>query len=291
MKKKQNDRKEKKLAFAGKVRFSSAKLIPDKNQVVNDSEVTLKILSGPKPPSPSLYFKGNGYISKSNMDSSGTKPQGRKHYLHALMDENDLQGVKKLNRHGIGSSSGKNPWETWENNESTKQKVQITPLKKGVSFTFSVDFENCMAWELGLLLYALRPAKNYNHKIGMGKPIGLGSVQINIKGMELISRQLRYGHDLLSTERYNMELPQDIESFRDLFKETMDPEIHAAIELLGDPSNVRHPVHYPQVRDKDIEKETFLWFVDNDKGWNDYLQTLTANSQQLPVLTRKDKLS
>ena len=40
-----------------------------------------------------------------------------------------------------------------------------------------VDFDNLSPRELGLLLYALKPAEGFRHKLGMGKPIGLGGVR------------------------------------------------------------------------------------------------------------------
>lgn len=66
--------------------------------------------------------------------------------------------------------------------EHEKQLTRIIPVKSGVHFTFTVHFENLRPEELGALCWALAlPAdegKEYCHKLGMGKPLGMGAVKI-----------------------------------------------------------------------------------------------------------------
>jgi|GEM_PF-3156078 len=58
----------------------------------------------------------------------------------------------------------------------------------------------------------------------------------------------------------------------------IDPDIRRALEALGDPNMVRYPVHTPQENGRDIERETFRWFVNNDGGRGQFLNPIEANS-------------
>ena len=82
-------------------------------------------------------------------------------------------------------------------------KVRVNPVKADTTFNFHVDFNNLLEWELGLLCYALKPNANYCHKIGMGKPLGLGSVDIEISSLRTINRRKRYLEDDRQQSRYN----------------------------------------------------------------------------------------
>jgi hypothetical protein len=60
------------------------------------------------------------------------------------------------------------------------------------------------------------------------------------------------------------------------FGEGMDPSIHRALALLGDPDRVRAPVHTPQLEGLDgpeLERETYKWFEANE-GRRQYLTAL-----------------
>jgi hypothetical protein len=62
------------------------------------------------------------------------------------------------------------------------------------------------------------------------------------------------------------------------FGEGMDPSIHRALALLGDPDRVRAPVHTPQLEGLDgpeLERETYKWFEANE-GRRQYLTALDS---------------
>lgn len=311
------------LALAGRVRFSHALFAglrriecddsKDNSVSAYESETTLRILGNPKPPSPALYFKlanRGGYIRKWELSPGKHHPQGRKFYLHHRQIE-----------------IGKQPWRTSPENEheSRQQNVKISPIRSGAVFYFHIDFENLSRHELGLLLYALQPSAQFRHKIGMGKPLGLGSVHIEPAGVFLINRQIRYSSAGLFTNdgkiapRYHYEWlaegenrsvwpsqyqreknaagqSLDVNSLRDEFAQVMDPDIKQALELIGDPSKVVHPVHTPLTEgNENEESETFRWFVANDQGsgqgrektWpqKEHLEPVTKGTTELPTLS------
>ncbi len=143
-----------------------------------DREVRLKILGSPKQPCPVMYFKPQtgqgGYIAKRSLNPAQHMPQGRKWYLHAKGSADDR------------------PWETKHPQESQNQKNLVRPIRGGKQFFFHVDFDNLSDEELGLLLYALEPDGKFHHKVGMGKPLGLGSVKAEVVGHFEIDRIQRY---------------------------------------------------------------------------------------------------
>lgn len=59
-----------------------------------------------------------------------------------------------------------------------KQYTVIRPVKPGVGFRGRLRFENLDELELGALLAALELPADYRHHLGMGKPLGMGSVRI-----------------------------------------------------------------------------------------------------------------
>jgi CRISPR-associated protein (TIGR03986 family) len=62
--------------------------------------------------------------------------------------------------------------------KSLKQYTVIRPVKSGMEFSGRVRFENLSKLELGALLAALELPADYRHHLGMGKPLGMGSVRI-----------------------------------------------------------------------------------------------------------------
>jgi len=258
---------------------------------------TLKILGSPKPPSPALYFKF-GCTAKKDLDLSRHQPQGRKFYLH----------------HGENSTD----WKTHPENEgdSLKQKMSVRPLRCGLTFWFHFDFDNLSEIELELLCYALRPSPRFRHKLGLGKPLGLGTVRIDPVGLFLVDREKRYGQDLLNAPRYHRvwaegdysQWPTTYECERNeciparmnapaasqlasQFRERMQkiaPEIIHALELLGDPKEVTAPVHYPQVAratGPNMEKRHFQWWVENAQQ-HQTLQPIGLEDQFMPLLPK-----
>ncbi len=71
------------------------------------------------------------------------------------------------------------------------QHTKIKPVAAEKTFTGRIRFENLSDVELGALLFALDLPDNCCHKLGMGKPLGLGSVKITPK-LFLSDRKTRY---------------------------------------------------------------------------------------------------
>lgn len=134
---------------------------------------------------------------------SGPKPTTFQHYLTQVSEE-----VKDLNHYNPDSSGklsairgNKIYWhkenENWiASNADVEQfpnqfPSKINPVRKDTLFTGRIRFENLSDVELGALLFALDLPEGCLHKIGMGKPLGLGSVKIT-PTLHLSNREKRY---------------------------------------------------------------------------------------------------
>ncbi len=305
------------LALAGRLRFAHALPQPLDQAGPFEPPTTLKILDGPKPPCPPFYFKHRdgqgGHIAKRQLSTTAHRPQGRKFYLHG--DCQQLDGT------------GKPPWETRFPREDSGQKGRVRPLRSGLTFFFHVDFDNLTNHELRLLGFALKPSQSFRHKLGMGKPLGLGTVAIEPVGLFLVNRAQRYidslfapryhtifvegsvddwpvgryprevqeGRDHPSIQSLASKLEQDrnfLEGMRPDGNPVLPPTALSSLLLLGEPGRVTAPVHYPPnpklPDERFLEKESFRWFVANDRAprHRQSLEPLDQCEGQLPELER-----
>lgn len=271
-------------ALAGRVRFSAGILSARTAEEPYENEVRLKVLATPKPPSPALYFRpagSEGYIKKADLRPGLHHPQGRKVYL----------------RHEV--AEGDEPWRSTTTNPRTAMMSKIKPLRREREFFFHIDFDNLTPFELGMLCYALRPTEDFRHKLGMGKPLGLGTVRIDPLGIFYIDRHRRYGKTGFFVPRYHerwlgeedfsgvvdsgyeaearcsSDAPEQL-AFDELccvFADGVDPIVLDAIEWVGEHSfgNVAPPLLQQQ---HDPEHETYRWFVANDRAQSQSLEPL-----------------
>jgi len=152
-------------AFASRVRITDAKVL---GKYEYDSEKYL-LLASPKPSATEFYLKKQGdnhtmwnydyaEINKKPVNNYNAEIRGRKFYWHH-----------------------KNA--TYFPGQPSNLCTKIKPLKEG-KFTFKVYFNNISEEELKKLVWTIEIGTENGHKIGMGKPYGLGSVKINVKSIK-----------------------------------------------------------------------------------------------------------
>jgi len=110
------------------------------------------------------------------------------------------------------------------------QHTKIKPLKPNNTFTGRIRFENLTNEELGALLFAIELPENCCHKLGMGKPYGLGTVKLSIEKLHIDDRQERYNK--LIKDDGNWNLPDKKISAEKLKKDFSD----YMLEKLGEKS-------------------------------------------------------
>jgi len=312
-----NDRPEKQAdALAGRV-FVGFGIGQDIRQ---DAPVTLKELSTPKPPSPALYFRriaGDGYVGKNELAKNAAQYtlRGRKAYLHAWREQGQVVALGDNGRRADGNGSP--PWKSRYDgcpDDGHKRRVLIEPVSVGGVFHFEIDFNNLSQHQLALLCATLHPCAHFEHRLGMGKPLGLGSVEIDPVGLFLVNRSARYASDDPGTSRYHAawraesaaawpghlqpELQADVLAGApqpgELAAEGMlavSSDVRRALQLLGNPGAIGVPVHYPQLPNGMMEGEHFKWFMANDRdgapaGARQALVAFTASTPQIKPLIR-----
>lgn len=184
----------KQKAVRGRVRFTNAHYTGPHQQPLCDEVIVPKLLLSPKPSCYPLYL-----VQKSQ-DAQQLKTYFREH-----KPETEIRGTKfywhKWDREG-GLDSVKMPDTQQErhdqvldgilNGKPDKTHTAIRCVKEGSKFRFRVYFENLSEVELGALSSAILLPGEMAHKIGTGKPLGLGSVELKLARLALIKGSERY---------------------------------------------------------------------------------------------------
>lgn len=147
----------------------------------------------------------------------------------------------------------------------------------GKTFTVNLYVSNATESELAALLWILSLAGDGEHflKLGMGKPLGFGSVQVgfdwersSIQSHEQVRQAYRalIGDEVINSQA---EAERLVDWFGQEFS-TMDPVVYRSVVAAALGTGMA--VHYPrvpeggrQVAELPPQAETYKWFVANDK--------------------------
>jgi len=140
--------------FLGKVNVSDACSYLD--TIRQYRAIYAGVLSAPKPHHDAFY-----------LDEDKKHIAGRKFYFHHSSNEGIEAEEKKANRY-------------------------IQPLDYETAFHFHIDFAALESDELGALLQSVTLEEGMRHKIGYGKPLGLGTIQLAPVCLTLVDYATRY---------------------------------------------------------------------------------------------------
>ncbi len=245
---------------AGHVRISPAFAV---GKVQLERRV-LPPLDSPKPTFASFYLRPEGSRA-SKWRTAGESDRrvhanGRKYYWH--------------------STQVREP-ESSPDRADLLRAVDTVP--SGTSFRFEVRFDNCTEVELGMLLAAIDPGllgapfgATSAHKLGMGKPLGMGSVKFEVRSIRLVDRPARYrclegeaGEEVLS----GSEARDRAATFAGAFAARMakhwgcdaaKSEVWSDLAALLDPATTEsRDVRYPPGGPPGKPAEGFKWFQAN----------------------------
>ena len=184
-------------AIAGRVYFGDAHLT-SAQQPAQPIEV---LLSGPKPTAVQQYLvQGSDEKTRLNLydpeeDGEPATLRGHKLYWHRSQQALVQAQIDAANAQADARS---------KKDQDSSQITTLEPVDAGATFAFTIHFENLSSVELGALLWALElpgeAGQQYCHKVGMGKPVGLGSVKVKAT-LHLSDRQARY-RQLFDTRRW-----------------------------------------------------------------------------------------
>lgn len=193
-KSKEAEQGEKVHSYSGRIFVTDAKRSGDGDPYLGT--ITPNILATPKPTAFQHYLTQQTPDKKLCLDHYGsptnegcdheTVIRGTKVYWHKGDRTDDelkaTPGSPNVDAHG-------------NVDEHSTQHTQFNPIKSGQQFKFRVYFENLSEVELGALCWTLSPqgedGKEYIHKLGMGKPFGMGAVELK-PTLNLTDRSRRY---------------------------------------------------------------------------------------------------
>jgi len=166
----------------------------------------------------------------------------------------------------------------------------------------------------------VRPADRFRHKLGLGKPLGLGRVVIDPLALAFHDRTAMYGPKGLFGPRYASfewlggsldwdSLPGSVQrrytdernalarkaspkepfpaadALRAEVRKAMPEATRWTLELLGDPAAVAAEVTYPVLAGQTTEGEHFRWFVQNERKHRKPLPAIPTGGS-LPLLEK-----
>lgn len=196
---KKTNQGDKRRAYSGRVYFSDAVLTPHDQTnlwLVPESEEALvsNILGSPKSTAFAHYLTqtADGKANLKHYDKDPAMRGHKRYWLKGDLSQTDLSArptSKESERLFEKDMRG-----NFVVKASSTQHTQMRPVGAGKTFSFKVWFENLTNEELGALAWALHLSQGgtHAHSIGMGKPYGLGAIQLE-PVLTLVNRSQRYG--------------------------------------------------------------------------------------------------
>lgn len=239
-------------ALSGRVRFSDAS---PEGKTLFLAPRPLPELASPKPSATEFYLeKPSQPADMWNYDYAFVWPKkGAKDPEPVPNYKPQIRG-RKFYWH---SDPGEDGPQLSKGERCTQRHVFVRPVRKGAVFGFKVYFDRVTPEELKKLLWVLTIGgkSNHGHKLGMGKPLGLGSVSIAVKDI----KQRRIGPDAEYALVSRLDLMEDV---ADAIEEKKK-EVKAFLRITELQPVFEHnaTVEYPH-----MEGETdkiYRWFVGN----------------------------
>lgn len=159
------DSESKQKGIASRLRFADMTLEKVKGMgEVYCEQIDLKELAGPHLSNAQMYLKQPEGMDDWNYDSNA-EINGRKFYWHhADWNMEDVKAEK-----------------------NTERNVTVRPVAEGVTFTGELFFDHLTWKELKqmLCLCDISRSGELGYKLGMGKPLGLGSIEMRIRTVKI----------------------------------------------------------------------------------------------------------
>lgn len=265
-------------AWASSIRVQDAFLEdrPENKRFLD--EVTLMELSEPKKSSTEFYLKkpeGEDILSWTydyyTYGKLGKKKEGKKRYVKQYTPQ--ISGRKYYWHHQKPNLP--------DGVEKTVRNCTVKPLNEGVVFTFPVYFEKITRKQMEQLIWLCNISSLqgkdgkpiYGYKIGKGKPLGLGSIELTVEDVQI--RSLNKNGEL----HYHMESYQKKfgQSYQELTYEKigLDEQVKEAfLRLCRFDATTGFPITYPVSNGQSvrISSDGYKWFTYNrynaEKGGN-----------------------
>ena len=298
-------------SYKGQLRIHSVQCQTSTQEAVvyfQDLGLPLAILGEPKPAQTRFYSaqdqKGKRLKEKVDKQAGyGSKNgglRGRKVYPHhaALPDGYWSNPTEDRTNQRVDGhyQEYRRPSGAQERDSQNKSiKGWVNP---GTEFVFDIDVVNLSSVELGALVWLLSLPEKHYHRLGGGKPLGFGSVHLEINwensdlrtgiGWQEFYRQL---NNLSKFEISPDTLIKDYcDATESVYQISFDKvSFITAFIRCSKGFEGNFPVHYPRISERiDLEGKNYEWFVDNESG-NRYSLPDLAQGKSLPRKPRSNE--
>lgn len=266
-------------AVSSRIRMSD--LTCQSNEWFDRGPVTLPELSSPKVgnvefylrrPDDAVFWTYDYYIDADGVVRAWKDPiiNGRKFYWHQP------------------------EMEFPENVERNKRNMTIHPVKKDVLFQGKVYFDRITRRELEQLLWLLNCGekgeikhKSHAYKLGAGKPLGLGSVALNVDKVEIRKVVKEEGKIFFKEdkEKNKVQHTWSDECFDKEIQEKVLPLFRKMTQfdlLMG--KRISYPVTVSQLEQGGAVEEGFKWFTENHYYYD------TKNNKEIGMGTKRKQM-
>lgn len=174
-------------------------------------------------------YRGRVWFGFGHLVCSENEKEGNPVWYKETSEETGIEAINQLNGFPLTLKLLERPRETWpipnfaanipgrkvyvnhpqpvtlNSKIPTQNNTTIEPLAEGNIFRFQIDFDNLFPWELGLLLYTLELEPGMAHRFGHGKPLGLGSVKIDVRDILIRNNTREWKSHFACKENYLTE--------------------------------------------------------------------------------------
>ncbi|WP_315646821.1 TIGR03986 family CRISPR-associated RAMP protein [Limnospira sp. PMC 1042.18] len=299
-------------SYKGHLRVHSVQCQTSKEKAIahfGKSGVPLAILGQPKPAQTRFYCaedKNGKAIEKRQNKEHGYESRdrglrGRKVYPHHNhLPEGYWDNPVKYRTDDINGYYQEYRRPSGENERDSQNRSITGWVNPGTEFTFDIDVSNLSNVELGGLLWLLSLPNNSHHRLGGGKPLGFGSVRLDI---DLENSDWRTGQgwrefyrSLTPITPTSLDPSACIRDYQNAVQQTYGSgksfeqvSFIAAFLQSATGFNDGSPIHYPRTSEKvDPEGKNYEWFTDNEGGdlWS--LPSLESG-KSLPLKSRTNQ--
>jgi CRISPR/Cas system CSM-associated protein Csm3 (group 7 of RAMP superfamily) len=310
-------------AYKGNLRIHDVQCLSVSEQVIErfgEQGFPLAILGQPKPQQTRFY---------TAKDQRGTPLEPKVSKASGYENGAGLRGRKVYPHHQVPDSYWQTPTEDWtqvagekghyqeyrhpsgkEERSNQNRSIQAW-VKPGVEFSFKIDITNLSSVELGGLLWLLSLPEGHYHRIGGGKPLGFGSVQLKIDHADLRKGEAwkSYYADFWGQSPGTSQ--EQLDELKKKFEDVAPAAFGQRGQSFSSLYSIRaflacakgfddgKPIHYPRARaanhagpvPPNPEGEAFKWFVTNERDGRDAGPKVALpplwDETGLPILTSK----
>jgi CRISPR-associated protein (TIGR03986 family) len=304
-----------KQAYRGNLRIGPVRCeTQDAVEQFPDQDVPLAILGQPKPQQARFYVAKDKQgtpldkgIDKKNFYVQDQGLRGRKAYPHhaGLPDgywNNPMQDRTQILQGNRHQEYRRSPNQQGQDRDGQNRSITAWVKPKTV-FTFDIYLTNLSIVELGALLWLLDLPAGHFHRLGGAKPLGFGSVFLEIQSLDLRDGQgwASWYQSLTGVatqgrriqDKTDATFATSVEAFKQAVQQAYgsgarfdDVRFIKAFLQAARGYSDGLPVHYPRRSPRpDREGENFKWFGENEKRERRYsLGALDAPAPGLPRL-------